>query len=721
MRDRPTTSKLVRVIAGLGFCLMTATSVNGQELWDASRKLPSSSELADIEGVQFHVIKAHQPERDQFDWLHGIALAWHGDRLFASYGHNTGRENTATEVANFSISSDGGQTWSPPVLIDDGQEPELAVSHGVFLEAGGRLWAFHGAFTGRMQNVHTRAYSFDENTQQFTSHGVVINDGFWPMQEPQRMSDGHWIMAGLRVMDGIGKPNNPAAVAISRGDDLLSWDLVTIPRSPETAMWGESAIVVRGQTVTNISRYGRPVALMSTSSDFGRTWSEMRASNLPMAASKPYAGTLSTGQNYLIANTTADGQNRRSPLTIAVSEPGGDRFVRVFRIRDAVFSGPGESHSKAALSYPYAVEREGFLYVAFSNSGGRGANRNSAELAVIPVESLQVADSDRKAENRTDLNSPKTGIAAEYPGDRGIHNDRRVIFAENFEASDIDAIAKRWDTVRDREIMTLSNEVPDGSSGRQSLLMTQLAEKGTGGDLYRVLGDGHDQLFTRMYVRFADDCEPIHHFGTCVGGNHPATPWPSVKAGQPTDGDRSFWIGIEPFGAKWQWDYYAYWCEMRGSPPRGQTWGNSFIHNDELRVRRGKWTCIEVMVRMNDVGDTNGELALWIDGQQVSHLGKGFPSGKWTFDKFQPGRDGEGVRWNSEKGDREYFTTAAGGDPFEGFRFRTSPPLNINYLWLYTYITKGTIGHANRVWFDDVVVATEYIGPLSSPSGSTGQ
>ncbi|MEZ6134309.1 MAG: hypothetical protein R3C53_05290 [Pirellulaceae bacterium] len=116
---------------------------------------------------------------------------------------------------------------------------------------------------------------------------------------------------------------------------------------------------------------------------------------------------------------------------------------------------------------------------------------------------------------------------------------------------------------------------------------------------------------------------------------------------------------------------------------------------------------------MNDVGESNGELALWIDGQQVSHLGQGFPRGLWTFDKFLPGREGEGVRWNQESGQREHFTTIPGGDPFEGFRFRTAKPLNINFVWLYLYITQGTPGHANRVWYDDLVVATDYIGPLA--------
>lgn len=305
-----------------------------------------------------------------------------------------------------------------------------------------------------------------------------------------------------------------------------------------------------------------------------------------------------------------------------------------------------------------------------------------------------------------------TGIASRYPGDLGIAKDPAVVFVETFEGSTIEAIGKRWDTVRDSDVMSLSRDVPKNSSGKQSILISQLAEKGTGADLYRQLGDGYEKLYTRMYVKFAEDCEPVHHFGTCVGGNNPATRWPSVRAGEPTKGDKSFWVGIEPFGKKWQWDYYAYWCEMRGSPPRGQTWGNSFTHDESRKVRKGEWVCIEVMVKMNKVGDTDGELALWIDGRKVSHLGRGFPRGKWTFDKFLPGQEGEGVRWNITKGDREYFETAKGGDPFEGFRFRTTEKLNANFVWLYLYITKCTTGHANRVWFDDVVVAKEYIGPL---------
>jgi predicted amidohydrolase len=307
---------------------------------------------------------------------------------------------------------------------------------------------------------------------------------------------------------------------------------------------------------------------------------------------------------------------------------------------------------------------------------------------------------------------PPIGLGAEYPGDQDIAKDPRVIFVENFEQPSLDDLKTHWDTVTNAEIMSLSNDVPAQSGGKRSLLMTHVGGKGTGGQLYRSLKPGYDKLHARFYVKFDRDCAPIHHFGTNIGGYHPATPWPQGGAGERPSGDKTFTVGIEPFGKNWEWDYYAYWCEMRGSPPRGQTWGNSFLGDSKPKVDRGEWTCIEVMVKTNDVDDSNGELALWINGKQVSHLGKGFPKGKWQFDRFHPGEGGEGARWNDNLHGRENVTTPEGGLPFEGFRWRTSEQLNLNYVWVYLYITQAPDGHISRVWYDDIVVATEYIGLL---------
>jgi len=291
---------------------------------------------------------------------------------------------------------DDGRTWTAPSPIDTASDDELGVSHGVFLSTQGRLWAFQGAFTGTMKEVHTRAYLFNETSQTWESKGRVVNDGFWPLGEPQRMANGNWIISGIRVGEG-----NPPAVAISHGDDLLQWDLVVLPLADNLGqVWGESAVISAGPQLVNIARWGeKPQALFSISTDFGLTWTPSRPSNLPMATSKPCAGTLSTGQHYLICSISADGGKRRSPLTIAVTRPGEMLFRRIFVIRHAEFpGGPGESHPQAALAYPCAIEHNGKLFVGYSNNGGNVGrvgsgrelwNNNSAELAVIPIEELR--------------------------------------------------------------------------------------------------------------------------------------------------------------------------------------------------------------------------------------------------------------------------------------------------------------------------------------------
>jgi hypothetical protein len=390
--------------AGIRFAVMLvavlavfqARAADEVEIWSGDA-VPKSAEIPVLKGTEFSVIKPYEFDKDGYRFLHGVALAWHKGRLYASFGHNQGGENTDTEQARVCHSDDGGKTWSAVTTIDAGDEPGIGVSHGVFQSHQGRLWAFHGAYTGTMQNVHTRCYVLDEASEKWERKGTVIEGGFWPLGEPQRMEDGNWIMSGISVGQG-----NPAAVAISHGDEVTKWDLVVIPQADGLGnVWGESAVIVDGNRITNIARYGRkPLALVATSDDFGRTWTPSRPANLPMATSKPCAGTLSSGQRYLICTTTADSGGRRSPLTIAVSRPGEPLFSKVFVIRHAEFpAGPGESHERTALAYPCAIEHDGKLYVGYSNSGGGVGrtgtgrelwNNNSAELAVIPVQNLCV-------------------------------------------------------------------------------------------------------------------------------------------------------------------------------------------------------------------------------------------------------------------------------------------------------------------------------------------
>ena len=133
----------------------------------------------------------------------------------------------------------------------------------------------------------------------------------------------------------------------------------------------------------------------------------------------------------------------------------------------------------------------------------------------------------------------------------------------------------------------------------------------------------------------------------------------------------------------------------------GKYWGTPFhARAEHPPVEKGKWICVEMMLKMNNpISASNGEQAFWIDGklfridgQVTSHIGPGFPKGKWTGGWWHP--------------------NAQEHSAFEGFQWRTSDDLNINYLWTYLYMTRAPKGHKSIVWFDNIVVATEYIGPM---------
>lgn len=362
----------------------------GLLLWDTTQRLPKAAELQQVSGAKFHVIKKKRPDADGAKFTLGVGLAWHKEKLYASYAFNKGPENTPTEEAHVKVSDDGGKSWGSPVVMDAG-EGDLAVSHGVFLSHQSKLWAFMGAFyahTKLYHRVHTRGYVLNETSGKWEPRGVVIKGGFWPMQEPLKMSNGNWIMSGFRIDSHFGGPGNFPAVAISQGDDFTKWDLVVIPAAGALGhIWGESTVIVEGKRILNIARYGKKaLALLSMSEDHGRTWTPAAVSNLPMATSKPYAGILSTGQRYLVCTTTADTGGRRSPLTIAVSKPGESVFCKVFLVRTSISDQtPGVSARNADFSYPYAIEQDGKLHIGYTHK-----SHMANELAIVPIRSLTI-------------------------------------------------------------------------------------------------------------------------------------------------------------------------------------------------------------------------------------------------------------------------------------------------------------------------------------------
>ena len=121
----------------------------------------------------------------------------------------------------------------------------------------------------------------------------------------------------------------------------------------------------------------------------------------------------------------------------------------------------------------------------------------------------------------------------------------------------------------------------------------------------------------------------------------------------------------------------------------GAYWGDFLLNNQTVQAKKGQWTCVEEMVKLNNpVTASNGEHAIWLDGVKVSHLGLGFPNGTWSG----------GI-----------FTQNPSGTPFGGFRWRSDANLNLNWIWLQNYSPETS----QTLKFAQVVAAKSYIGCLA--------
>ncbi len=330
------------------------------------------------------------------------------------------------------------------------------------------------------------------------------------------------------------------------------------------------------------------------------------------------------------------------------------------------------------------------------------------------------------------------GIAARYPGDIGIEKHPSVIFIENFEVSSMDEVMKNWSGnmgANDHRLSLDHLRGPDGGEGR-SLKMTILREQGgAGSDLKKILDKGYEQLFFRFYVRFADDYGFNHHFTSMSGDMNP-TPWHVGRAGKKPTEHYSTTIDLfthnvnrgpsyEPPG---YWFLYSYWPEMKSwQTPEGKPdgrpnpyYGNNFIPQNPVTAKRGEWQCVEIMIRLNSAPDkADGAHAFWIDGELAGHWDpkeKDPVKGYWIRENFRQNPDHKDAR------------------PFPGIKWRTYEDMDsfekfkINIIKLQNYVSDKSWKEADKyaeehpgfkinlkeatVWKDNIVVATEYIGPM---------
>lgn len=305
---------------------------------------------------------------------------------------------------------------------------------------------------------------------------------------------------------------------------------------------------------------------------------------------------------------------------------------------------------------------------------------------------VQVLDHSQRQE------SSETGIAARYPGDRDIEEHTSVIFASGFEKG-----LQQWSEY-DTAVSTIRTESSLAHGGSKSLQITATRDIDTGGEVSFKFSKGVDELYLRFYTKFDENTVMPHHF-VKIRAFKPDPYW--GNAGRRPEGDEAFWTGIEPTLNR-VWNFYTYWYKMHswqtveGLPDssRGPNpyYGNVFKPAGQTPLKRNQWICVEAYIKANTPGKPDGEMAFWINGVKQGEWKPGIPEGTWSADKFVT--TGE---FNTDP------------QPFEGFEFRSDSTVKINEISLQWYVSDeySAKGEADKniVYFDDVVAATQYIGP----------
>jgi hypothetical protein len=279
------------------------------------------------------------------------------------------------------------------------------------------------------------------------------------------------------------------------------------------------------------------------------------------------------------------------------------------------------------------------------------------------------------------------GIAADHPNDVGIEKDPRVFFADNFESGDL----KKWD--EHKGTIEITDENPN--FGKFAVHVPMHRGKDHGGDALKWFMPGVDKVYARTYVKFSADYQYDHHF-LWLGASQRTNKWSAFgKAGLKPNG-AYYSTGMEPWFA-WgknpppgELNFYSYFLDMEPDPHMpGKYWGNSFFPPGPERGKAAgpgrvipaldKWQCWEFMIQANSAPDkADGKQAMWLDGKLIGE--------------------------------------------FEGIRWRNDMDLKVNSFWLEHYgfdegdPTRQYWKESQAVWFDDVVVAREYIGPIQRES-----
>jgi hypothetical protein len=285
-----------------------------------------------------------------------------------------------------------------------------------------------------------------------------------------------------------------------------------------------------------------------------------------------------------------------------------------------------------------------------------------------------------------------TGIASRYPGDKGIKADSCVVFADDFEsytqASQLDD--QNWTYYYQTQYVTITTDTANVYAGKQAIefmIPQQTAELSDGVD--KDLVPEVDVLFLRYYSKFMPpyDVTGSSHNGAGIsahyfGPNNQATPGVAANGTNKFLVNLENWRGDTTVASPGQLNVYVYHPAQRSQWgdhffPTGLVmpntsipfdFGSNFVARSDIVQALDRWYCYELMVKANTPGQPDGRIAAWLDGVLVMD--------------------------------------------FMNLQFRDVASLTINRFGMGLHIGTNPNGISKK-WYDNVVAATSYIGPIS--------
>jgi hypothetical protein len=278
-----------------------------------------------------------------------------------------------------------------------------------------------------------------------------------------------------------------------------------------------------------------------------------------------------------------------------------------------------------------------------------------------------------------------TGIAARYPGDAGIGSDSSVIFADDFESySSAAGLSSRWNNLYQTSNIRIATESGNVFSGSRALELTVPQTSGeVSNAAAKLVSPERDVLFLRYYAKFDSGFNVLgsSHNGAMISAHY-------CCPGVPANGTNKFLVSYEAWRESTttanpgRLNAYVYHPEQRDiwgdhffptgavlpNPSQPGNFGTSFIARTDVIPQVGRWYCYELMVKANTAGQRDGRIAMWLDGRLIAD--------------------------------------------FPNLRLRDTNALKINQFEIDLHVNGNSLALA-RKWYDNVVAATSYIGPIS--------